>query len=66
MLIQLTHQKNRRTDFKVISDNFEEWIKNNPLGIDAAPPVIKEASINEDGEVVPINKGTGDYLQDVD
>ena len=63
-LKNLAHQKNRRTDFKVLSDNIEKWIKDNP-GVTGGNKVIKNAIIEDDGKVVPVKKETGNFIQQI-
>ena len=63
-LTRLAHQKNRRTDFKVISENLEDWLKNNPE-LEDKNKAIKDASINQDGQVVPMKKASGNFLQQI-
>ena len=43
------HQK-IRTDFKVLSDNFEQWLKDNPNQGEEKGP--QRAMINEKGNVI--------------
>ena len=63
-LKEKAHQKNRRTDFKVLSNDFKQWIKENPnTGDDKQMKPVKDAAINDKGEVVPIKKTTGNFLQ---
>ena len=62
---ELAHQKNRRTDFKVLSDDFQKWIKQNPDG-PIKEKVVQNASITDDGEVVPMKKTSGSFLQQID
>ncbi|MDC0189422.1 OmpA family protein [Flavobacteriales bacterium] len=67
--INYAHQKNRRTDFKVLSDNFNNWIKENPIDLEIESSPIKRATIDEEGKVEPldntINKKKGNYIQEV-
>ena len=62
--MELAHQKNRRTDFKVLSDNLDEWLEKNPLLNDENPP-IKDASIDDEGKVVPMQKSSGNFIQQI-
>ena len=64
-LKELAHQKNRRTDFKVLSDDFQKWIKQNPDG-PIKEKVVQNASITDDGEVVPMKKTSGSFLKQID
>ena len=65
-LQEKAHQKNRRTDFKILSDDFKKWLQENPeTGKMSEVKPIKDASINDKGEVVPIKKTTGNYLQQI-
>ena len=60
-LREKAHQINRRTDFKVLSNDVETWIKDNPKLI--SQPIIKDASIDKDGNIKPNTKGNfvGEY-----
>ena len=62
---EYAHQRNRRTDFKVLSDNFQEWIKENPTineeGIYKGP---QRAMINEKGDVIPMD-AKGNFVQQI-
>jgi hypothetical protein len=57
----MAHQKNRRTDFKVLSTDFESWLEN-PENVEKSSS-IKDATIKKDGKVVPMKKSSGNYLQ---
>ena len=63
-LINIAHQKNRRTDFKVLSDDLEQWLKENP-NINGSKQVIQNATIDDQGEVVPIKNERGNFLQQI-
>ncbi len=57
-LKELAHQKNRRTDFKILSNDFKKWIKDNPqLSQNQTKKVIQNASIDKDGNIKPNTKG---------
>ena len=61
---EYAHQKNRRTDFKVLSDNFEQWIKENPnlnQDVNTGP---QRAMINEKGDVIPLDS-KGNFVQQI-
>ena len=60
-LKEMAHQKNRRTDFKVLSTDFESWLEN-PENVEKSSS-IKDATIKKDGKVVPMKKSSGNYLQ---
>mgnify|MGYP001487694354 CR=1 FL=1 len=64
-LRNIAHQKNRRTDFKVLSDDVEKWLRDNP-NIKGDKKVIKNAIIEDDGKVIPIKKETGNFIQQID
>tara|TARA_Y100000589_G_scaffold332346_1_gene392159 strand:+ start:8017 stop:10320 length:2304 start_codon:yes stop_codon:yes gene_type:complete len=68
-LINAAHQKNRRTDFKVLSDDFNKWIKENPVDLEDNSQPIKRATIDQKGQVEPIGvkskKVSGSYIQEV-
>ena len=59
---ELAHQKNRRTDFKVLSDDFKDWLNKNP-NIAKNNNAVKDAAIDKDGKVIPIKKSTGNFIQ---
>ncbi|MAQ47568.1 MAG: hypothetical protein CMD27_01650 [Flavobacteriales bacterium] len=61
-LQELAHQKNRRTDFKILSDDFKDWLNKNP-NIGKNNNAVKDASIDKDGKVVPMKKSTGNFIQ---
>ena len=63
-LQELAHQKNRRTDFKVLSDDFKDWLNKNP-NIAKNNNAVKDASIDKDGKVIPMKKSTGNFIQQV-
>ena len=65
-LKEYAHQKNRRTDFKVLSDNFEQWIKDNPpVQNGGLEPTIQRATIDEGGKVIPLIKNSkGNFVQE--
>ena len=60
-LREKAHQRNRRTDFKILSNDVKTWIKDNPGFMNQ--PVIKDASIDKDGVITPNTKGNfiGEY-----
>ena len=64
-LRNIAHQKNRRTDFKVLSDDVKKWLRDNP-DIKGDKKVIKNAIIEDDGKVIPIKKETGNFIQQID
>ena len=39
-LVEAAHQFNRRTDFKIISENFEEWFEENKRQISVKDGVL--------------------------
>ena len=57
---ELAHQKNRRTDFKVLSDDFKDWLNKNP-NIAKNNNDVKDAAIDKDGRL--FNKITGNFIQ---
>ena len=63
-MIKLAHQKNRRTDFKILSDDFESWIEDNP-NLKKGKKPLRNAAINQDGEVVPMKKSSGNFIQQI-
>jgi len=64
-LRELAHQKNRRTDFKVLSDNFKQWVKDNPMISNSNDKTIQRAIIDEKGKVLPITNSKGNFLEEV-
>ena len=68
-LREYAHQKNRRTDFKVLSNDFKKWMKENP-DLSGQKQAIKSATIDEKGKIAPTEqktskKTTGNFLQQV-
>ncbi|MBE37701.1 MAG: hypothetical protein CMP50_03485 [Flavobacteriales bacterium] len=62
-LRELAHQKNRRTDFKVLSGDFKEWLDKNPnLGNDER--TIQRALIDQKGQVIPTDS-KGNFIQQI-
>tara|TARA_B100000579_G_scaffold16256_2_gene11535 strand:+ start:27187 stop:29496 length:2310 start_codon:yes stop_codon:yes gene_type:complete len=62
-LMETAHQKNRRTDFKILSDNFEDWLDKNPsLGENERN--IQRAIIDQKGAVIPTD-AKGNFIQQV-
>ena len=63
---EAAHQKNRRTDFKVLSDDFKKWLKENP-DLGGEEKAIQRASIDEEGKVIPTReeKPTGNFLEQI-
>jgi len=61
-LQELAHQKNRRTDFKILSDDFKSWLNENPNKT-KENGAVKDASIDKDGKIVPMKKSTGNFIQ---
>ena len=49
-LKEVAHQINRRTDFKIISENFNEWLKENKQ--DDSP--VQQGVLDEDGNLIEI------------
>ena len=49
-LKEVAHQINRRTDFKIISENFNEWLKENKQ--DVSP--VQQGVLDEDGNLIEI------------
>ena len=61
--METAHQKNRRTDFKILSDNFEDWLDKNPsLGENERN--IQRAIIDQKGAVIPTD-AKGNFIQQV-
>jgi peptidoglycan-associated lipoprotein len=60
-LREKAHQKNRRTDFKVLSNDLKSWVKDNPISDEL--PFIKDATIDKDGNIKPNIQGEfiGEY-----
>ena len=57
------HQYNRRTDFKVLSGDFKEWLDKNPsLGNDER--TIQRALIDQKGQVIPTDS-KGNFIQQI-
>ena len=61
---EYAHQRNRRTDFKILSDDFQEWIKENPNVNKDFNKGPQRAMINEDGDVIPIDS-RGNFVQQI-
>ncbi len=61
---EYAHQRNRRTDFKILSDDFKEWIKENPNVNKDFNKGPQRAMINEDGDVIPIDS-RGNFVQQI-
>jgi len=62
---EYAHQRNRRTDFKVLSDNFDQWIKENPdFGKNNQMQGPQRAMINEKGDVIPMD-AKGNFVQQI-
>ena len=59
---EYAHQRNRRTDFKVLSDDFEQWLKDNPNQGEEKGP--QRAMINEKGNVIPLD-AKGNFIQQI-
>ena len=59
---ELAHQKNRRTDFKVLRDDFKDWLNKNP-NIAKNNNAVKDAAIDNDGKVIPIKKKIINFIQ---
>jgi len=49
-LKEVAHQMNRRTDFKIISENFEDWLKEKKQ--DDSP--VQQGVLDEDGNLIEI------------
>ena len=49
-LKEAAHQMNRRTDFKIISENFEDWLKEKKQ--DDSP--VQQGVLDEDGNLIEI------------
>tara|TARA_B100000963_G_scaffold100964_1_gene87326 strand:- start:21 stop:2342 length:2322 start_codon:yes stop_codon:yes gene_type:complete len=52
MLVEAAHQFNRRTDFKIISENFEDWFEENKK----LEPSIKNGLIDSDGNLIDLDE----------
>ena len=52
-------------DFKILSDDFKDWLNKNP-NIATNNNAVKDAAIDKDGNVVPMKKSTGNYIQQLD
>ena len=61
--METAHQKNRRTDFKILSDNFEDWLDKNP-GLGENERNIQRAIIDQKGAVIPTD-AKGNFIQQV-
>ena len=61
---EYAHQRNRRTDFKILSDDFQEWIKENPNVNQDFNKGPQRAMINEKGDVIPIDS-RGNFVQQI-
>jgi len=60
-LKEIAHQKNRRTDFKVIHIDFKDWMEKNPnLGDNEKS--IQRAIIDQKGKVIPTDSN-GNFIQ---
>ena len=61
---EYAHQRNRRTDFKVLSDDFDQWIKENPNPGNNVNQGPQRALINEKGDVIPMD-AKGNFVQQI-
>jgi outer membrane protein OmpA-like peptidoglycan-associated protein len=60
-LRELAHQENRRTDFKVIHSDFEDWLEKNP-NLGDNEKTIQRAIIDQRGQVIPTDS-KGNFIQ---
>ena len=51
-LKEVAHQFNRRTDFKIISENFEEWFEENKK----LESPIKDGVLDKDGNLIDLDE----------
>ena len=51
-LVEAAHQFNRRTDFKIISENFEEWFEENKK----LESPIKDGVLDKDGNLIDLDE----------
>ena len=62
-LREVAHQKNRRTDFKVLSGDFKEWLDKNP-SLENDERTIQRALIDQKGQVIPTDS-KGNFIQQI-
>tara|TARA_B100001250_G_scaffold189598_1_gene162862 strand:+ start:6717 stop:9017 length:2301 start_codon:yes stop_codon:yes gene_type:complete len=60
-LKEIAHQKNRRTDFKVINSDFKDWLEKNP-NLGDNEKTIQRAIIDQKGQVIPMDSN-GNFIQ---
>ena len=61
LLKETAHQKNRRTDFKVIDIDFKDWLEKNP-NMGENEKTIQRAIIDKEGQVIPTDSN-GNFIQ---
>ncbi|MBF25956.1 MAG: hypothetical protein CMP49_05535 [Flavobacteriales bacterium] len=62
-LREIAHQKNRRTDFKVLDSNLDDWLKKNP-NLKDENDKIQRALIDKEGNVIPTDS-KGNFIEQI-